>query len=81
MESFKNLNDRIFFERRQTFTKTNNMASSGLWGEGKRLQERLRVPSPIYGHANTTGHHPKVHNFSLVGRESHNIASSIKEAM
>ena len=48
---------------------------------GKRLNEHLRSPSPINDHANTTGHHTTVDNFSIMGRESHNIARTIKEGM
>ena len=46
-----------------------------------RLKEHLRVPSPISDHTNTTGHHTKLDNFSIVGRELHTIARAIKEAM
>ena len=48
---------------------------------GERLKEHLRPPSPIYGHANTSGHHTKLDNFSIVGRESYTIARTFKEAM
>ena len=48
---------------------------------GERLREHLRAPSPINDHANTTGHHTTVDNFSIVGWEAHNIKSTIKDAM
>ena len=48
---------------------------------GKRLKGHLGAPSSIYDYANTAGHHTKVENFSIVGREAHNIRRTIKEAM
>ena len=38
------------------------------------LGKRLRIPSPIYDHANISGHHTKLDNFSIVGRNSHTIS-------
>ena len=48
---------------------------------GERLKEHLRAHSPIYDHTNTTGHHIRVDNFSVVDRDAHNITRTIKEAM
>ena len=47
---------------------------------GERLKEHLRAPSPIYG-CSDPGHLTRVNNFSIVGRESHNLARTIKKAM
>ena len=47
----------------------------------ERLKEHLRAPSSIYDHANTSGHHTKWDNFSIVGREAHTLTRTIKEAM
>ena len=41
---------------------------------GDRYKEHLRAPSPIYGHANTTGHSIQLDSFSIVDRESQGIA-------
>ena len=48
---------------------------------GERLKEHFRAPSLIYDHANITCHHISVDSFSIVGRESHNLTRTIKEAM
>ena len=47
----------------------------------ERLKEHFRAPSSMYDCANFTGHHTGVHNFSIVGRKSHSLAKTIKEAM
>ena len=47
----------------------------------ERLKEHLRATSPIYDHANTTGLHTRVDNFTVVGREVYDITRTIKEAM
>ena len=44
---------------------------------GERLKENLRAFYPIYDIDNTYGHQTKLDNFSIVGRESHTIASTI----
>ena len=49
-----------------------------LWEKAK---ETSQGTFPIYDHANTSGHHNKFDHFSIVGRESHTIDSTIKEAM
>ena len=41
----------------------------------------MKAPSPIHGHYNTTCHDISIGNFSTVGREDQNIASSIKEVI
>ena len=48
---------------------------------GERLKEHLRAPSPIYDHANTSGQHTKLDIFAIVGRESHTITRTIKQAI
>ena len=35
------------------------------WPFVERLKDHFRILSPIYDQANTTGHHPRVDNFSL----------------
>ena len=47
----------------------------------ERLKEHLKPPSPIYDHSNISGHNVTVDNFSIVGREDHNIKRAIKEAL
>ena len=47
----------------------------------ERLKENVRSPSPIYDHANIKNPHTSVNSFPIVGRESHNLARTIKEAM
>ena len=48
---------------------------------GERLKGHFRAPFPMYDDANTSGHHTSLENFSILGRESHNITRIIKEAM
>ena len=48
---------------------------------GKGLEEPIRAPSPIYDHASITGYHTSLDNFTIVGRESHNLAGTIKETI
>ena len=47
---------------------------------GEKYKEHIRTPSPIYDHVSTTSHPTRVDNFSIMGRESHNITRTIKEA-
>ena len=47
---------------------------------GERYKEHMKAPSPIHDHHYTTGHDISINNFSIVGREDHNLARSIKEA-
>ena len=39
------------------------------------------APSPIFDCAKTTGHLTSLDNFSMVGRKSHNLTRTTKEAM
>ena len=48
---------------------------------GERYREHLRAPSPIHEHQNNTGHTTSVENFRIIGREDHNMARAVKEAM
>ena len=48
---------------------------------GERYKEHLKAPSLIYEHQNNTGHITSVENFRIIGREDHNIARAVKEAM
>ena len=47
----------------------------------ERFKEHLKPPFPIYDHSNISGHNVTVDNFSIVGREDHNIKRAIKEAL
>ena len=47
----------------------------------ERLKEHLMALSPTYVHVNTTGHLTSLDNFSMVGKKSHNLTKTIKEAM
>ena len=49
-------------------------------GETSRtLGERLKEPSPIHAHSNQTGHNTTSDNFSIIGREDHSLARTVKE--
>ena len=48
---------------------------------GERYKEHLKAPSRIYEHQNNTGHTTSVENFRIIGREDHNMARAVKEAM
>ena len=48
---------------------------------GERYKEHLKPPSPIFEHQNNTGHTTSVENFKIIGREGHNMARAIKEAL
>ena len=48
---------------------------------GERLKELQKAPSPIHDHHNITGHDITIQNFSIVGREDHNLIRAIKEAI
>ena len=48
---------------------------------GEKFREHLKVPSPIYDHSNITSHTTALDNFSIVGREGHNLMRLIKEAI
>ena len=47
----------------------------------ERFREDIRAPSPIHDHFNITGHEVSLDNFSIVGREDHSMARTIREAM
>ena len=47
----------------------------------ERYKEHLKTPSSIFEHQNTTGHTTTVDNFKIIGREGHNMAKAIKEAI
>ena len=46
---------------------------------GERFKEHLKAPSPIYDHYKNTGHSTTIENFSIVGREDHNLTRAIKK--
>ena len=48
---------------------------------GERFKEHLKHPSPIHDHNTITGHDTTIDNFSIVGREDHNLMRLIKEAI
>ena len=48
---------------------------------GERYKEHLKAPSAIFEHQNNTGHTPIVDNLKIIGREGHNMARTIKEAI
>ena len=48
---------------------------------GERFKEHLKHPSPIYDHSTITGHDTTIDNFSILGREDHNLMRLIKEAI
>ena len=39
------------------------------------------APSPIYGHSNQSGHSNNLDNFTIIGREDHGLAGTIKESI
>ena len=47
----------------------------------ERYKEHLKAPSPIHEHQNSTGHITSVENFKIIGREDHNMARAVKEAI
>ena len=48
---------------------------------GEKYKEHLKAPSPIFEHQNNTVHITSVENFKIIGREGHNMARAIKEAI
>ena len=48
---------------------------------GERYREHLKAPSPIYEYQNNIGYTASVENFKIIGREGHNMARRVKEAM
>ena len=57
------------------------MKKNTLESLAERFREHMKAPSPIHDHHNITGHEVSLDNFSIMGREDHNIARSIKEAI
>ena len=47
----------------------------------ERYKEHLKAPSPIHDHQNSTDHITSVDNFKIIGREDHNMARAVKEAI
>ena len=45
---------------------------------GERYKEHLKEPSLIYGHNNISGHSSNPDNFTIIGREDHGLATTIK---
>ena len=48
---------------------------------GERYKEHLKAPTPIFEHQSPTGHITTVGNFKIIGREEHNLARTIQEAI
>ena len=48
---------------------------------GERSKEYLKAPSSIYEHQSNTGHKTTLEGFSIVYRERHSFARSIKESI
>ena len=48
---------------------------------GEIYKEHLKELSPIFGHCNTSGHSISLDNFSIIGREDHGLARTIKESI
>ena len=47
----------------------------------ERYREHLKAPSPIVELNNVTGHTTSVETFMIIGREGHNMARAIKDAI
>ena len=45
----------------------------------ERYKEHLKEPSPICGHCNISGHGTSPDNFTIIRREGHDLARTIKE--
>ena len=58
-----------------------NILVSQLENFEERLKEHLKAPSPIYDHHNISGHDVTIDNFTILGREDHNLLRTIKEAL
>ena len=48
---------------------------------GERYKEHLKEPSPIYGHSNQSGHSTNPYTFTVIRREDHGLARTIKESI
>ena len=47
---------------------------------GERYEEHLKEHSPIYGHSSQLGHSTNPDYFTIIGREDHNFARTIKKS-
>ena len=47
----------------------------------ERFKEHLKALSPIHDHLKTSGHSVTIDNFSILGKEDHNLMRTIKEAL
>ena len=47
----------------------------------ERYKEHLKAPSPIFENNNATGYTTSVENFTIIGREGHDMARTIKEVI
>ena len=47
----------------------------------ERYKEHLKAPSSIFEHNSPTGHTTSVENFKIIGKEGHDMARTIKEAI
>ena len=45
---------------------------------GERYKEHLKDPSSIHVHSTQTGHNTTPDNFSIIGREDHGLARTLK---
>ena len=48
---------------------------------GERYKEHLKEPSTIYGQSNISGHSTNPENFTIIGKECHGLARTIKESI
>ena len=48
---------------------------------GERYKEHMKEPSPIYGHSSQSGHSTNPDYFTIIGREDHGLARTIKESI
>ena len=48
---------------------------------GERRRERLKQPSPIHMHSQSTEHSTENNNFNIIGREDQGQARTIKESI
>ena len=51
------------------------------WIFGERYKECLKEPSPIHAESIQTGHSTNSENFSIIGRQDHGLARTIKESI
>ena len=48
---------------------------------GERYKEHLKEPSPIYGQSTQAGHSTNPENFTIIEREDHGLARTIKKSI